>query len=317
MSETRIILGRFTATEERQVRCCHSMDKYLYVGTGPDGILYRSIDGFMFSEFYKTGDYYVTSVCDYGNALFVGTSPNGYVLMHNFNTGNRFHYLTTGDYQVTTMVVHDEKLWVGTSPSGLVFSFDGVSWILEYDSYGGGVKKLVSDGDILYAFVDGNEFIPCLKDGKWILLDNGNSPFSISAFSKVTTSIPYLDKNQNFDVSFSCACVADGKLFFAPENKCNLYMYDGSSVGIVRQWDGDSIGAIENIGDEQLIVAVDDSLYVVSLSELTSDQSYGGERSSLGTPTLVGPSENFSGTQGISVEYGSNTVMSGMSGGLT
>ena len=262
---TRSIIAKFTSTEQNLSRCYHTMSKYLYVGTGTDGIVYRTVDGFDYSEFYKTGDKYVTAIADYGNALFAGTSPNGRIMMHNFNTANRFHYVTTGDYQVTAFTVHDDKLYAGTSPSGMIFSFDGSDWTLEYDAYGGGIKSLVSYGDSLYVFVDGFESIPVLTGGKWGFLQNGSSTFSISSFSKSTTTIDILETNKNFDASFSCADTMNGVLYFAPGNRCNLYAYDGSSISIVNQWDGEMIRAISPIGDKQLMVAVDNMLYVAEV----------------------------------------------------
>lgn len=319
MTQTRSILARFRTTDERLVRCCHAMGRYLYVGTGPDGILYRSTDGFSFSEFYKTGDMYVTSVCDYGNALFVGTSPGGYILMHNFNTGNRFHYVTTGDYQVTAMVVHNDRLYAGTSPSGMIFSFDGNNWVMEYDSYGAGIIDMVSDGTDMYVFVQGVEFVPCLKDTGWELLHNGEDSLSISSFSKAKTSLSILAKNANFDTSFSCACVAGDKLFFAPENKCNLYMFDGTEVSIVHQWHGTRIWDIENIGDEQIAIAVDDTVYVTAvgdiptISEGTTTQQSTSDPGTSSQDTSSQPSQDFTGGDELMVESQDYSEDAGMS----
>lgn len=283
MSENRSILARFTSVHDRQIRCCHAFGPHLYLGTGPEGIVYRSTDGFSFSEFYKTGEYYATAIADYGNALFVGTSSNGYIMMHNFNTGNRFQYVVTGDYQVTAFAVHGGKLYAGTSPSGMVFSFDGDKWVLEYDSYGGGIKSMVSDGDVLYVFVDGVEFVPCLKSSGWVFLKNGDVSFSISSFSKISTSLSVLSKNNNFDASFSCACFHDSKVYFAPSNRCNLYVYDGKNVSIVYQWSGTKITSIESVGDKQLVVSVDDTVYLMSDSVDTSTAISSGSQGNVGS----------------------------------
>ena len=295
MAENRSILARFTSVQDRQIRCCHAFGPHLYLGTGPEGIVYRSTDGFSFSEFYKTGEYYATAIADYGNALFVGTSSNGYIMMHNFNTGNRFNYVITGDYQVTSFAVHNDKLYAGTSPSGMVFSFDGNKWVLEYDSYGGGIKSMISDGEILYVFVEGVEFIPCLKSSGWQFLKNGDVSFSVSSFSKVSTSLPVLANNKNFDTSFSCACVHDSKAYFAPYNRCNLYVYDGQNVSIAYQWSGTRITAIESVGDKQLVVAVDDTVYLMSESvDASVSLSSGSQEDAVSTTTST--TETVTGT---------------------
>lgn len=256
------VLAKFNATGDEQIHCFHPFGPYMYVGTGPDGILYRTSDGLSLEEFWKTGSTHVTAVQDYGNALFVGTSPDGKILMHNFNTENRFHYVTTGDYRVNSFAVCEGILYVGTYPSGLVLSFDGRIWKNDYDSYGNGITDLISYNDALYVFCLGLEFIPCLKDGEWGVLEDGDEPFSVSAGMKVSTTIDIVSCNRNYDHSFNCAVVVGNKLFFAPYNQCNLYMYDGTNVTVAYQWDGQRIRDLASVGNNQLAVAVDDTVYL-------------------------------------------------------
>jgi len=256
------VVAKFSAIGGEQIHCMHPLNQHMYIGTGPYGILYRTIDGLSLEEFWRTDDTHVTAVQDYGNALFVGTSPGGQILMHNFNTENRFHYVTTGDYRVNSFAVNDGVLYAGTYPSGLVLSFDGRIWKNEYDSYGAGVTDLVSYGDALYVFCLGLEFVPYFKDGEWGVMQNGETDFSMSTKTKATTNISVLSKSRNYDHSFNCAVVAGGKLFFAPYNQCNLYSFDGSAVEIAYQWDGSRIQDLAAIGQNQLAVAVDDMVYV-------------------------------------------------------
>jgi hypothetical protein len=259
------ILAKFTCEKKAQICSFHVMNGYLYIGTGPDGIVYRTSSGFDLTEFYKTGESYVTAISDYGNALFCGTSSGGKIMMHNFTTGNRFNYVNTGDYKVTSFCVYKDKLYAGTSPSGIILSFNGTSWGVEYDCYGGGVKDMRVLGDSMYVFVDQIEFVPCLTDGKWTFMKSGEDVFSITGFKKVKTTIDSLQKNLNFDFAFNAACVVGDKLYFSPVNSCNLYSFDGSNVSIVYQWDGEKIGAIESIGSSQIFVSVDNVIYVCDL----------------------------------------------------
>lgn len=265
MTDFRSITAKFNCQKQTQICSCHAMGGYLYVGSGPEGIVYRTKDGSDLSEFYKTGESYVTALSDFGNALFIGTSPSGYIFMHNFSTGNRFHYATSGDYQVTAFCVHSNKLYAGTSPSGLVLSFDGTTWAMEYDSYGGGINSMVSFGGSLYLFIEEIDFVPCLTSSGWQIMKNGDQSFSLSAFKKVTTSLSSLNKNRNFDYSFKCAVATSKKLYFCSGNRCNLYEFDGKTVKIIYQWSGRFINSIEIVGEKQLVVAVDDEVYVSDL----------------------------------------------------
>jgi len=265
MAESRTLLARFNCTNDTEVRCCHSFGSYFYVGGGPGGVVYRTKDGSAVSEFYRTGESFVTSINDFGNALFVGTSPSGKIFMHNFNTGNRFYYVTTGDYEVTAFCKHNDKLYVGTSPSGLVLSFDGDKWVNEYDSYGDGINNLISFNGNLYVFIESGETIPCLTVDGWEFLKTDGAVFSLPAFKKVTTTLSSLEKNQNFDCYFGPSVSVGGKMYFAAGNRCSLYSFDGSKVEIVYQWSGTAIRAIESIADTQLVVSVDDLVYVCDL----------------------------------------------------
>jgi hypothetical protein len=255
------LVAKFRGVDDRQIRCCHSMNSNLYLGCGPGAVVYRTQDGFGLSEFYKIEEAFVTAICDYNNALFVGTSPGGGIYMHNFDTGNRFHCVISGDYQVTSFCVYNDKLYAGTSPSGLILSFDGSVWNLEYDSYGGGIKSMVVLDGSMYVFVDGVEFVPCLTSSTWSFMKNADVNFSISSSQKVVTTLELLKKKKEYDFSFNASCVAGGKIYFAPQNKCNLYSYDGKTVKMEYQWAGSSIQAIESVGDAQLFVAIDDVVY--------------------------------------------------------
>ena len=259
------LVAKFKSVDQRLIQCCHAMNQYLYIGAGSEGIVYRTQDGFSLSEFYKIDDSYVTALTDYGNALFVGSSPGGNIFMHNFNTGNRFQYVITGDYRVTSFCTFKDKLYAGTSPSGLVLSFDGNSWKTEYDCYGAGIKGMSALGDKMYVFVENVEFILCLSESGWAFVKSGDKDFSLASSKKVNTTIETLKQNPDYDFSFSCSCVAGDKVYFCPQNRCNLYSYDGTTVSIVYQWSGNQISAIESIGDKQLFVAVDDIVYVTEL----------------------------------------------------
>lgn len=265
MIESRKILAKYSCIKTPIIGAAHSFGNYLYLGTGPNGIVYRSDFGCGLSDFYSTGENYVTSIIDFGGALFIGTSPNGKIFMHNFNTGNRFHVVTTGDYKVSSFCVHDNKLYAGTSPSGILFSFDGDKWLLEYDSYGMGIKNVISYKNNLYLFVENGNEILCFSSGKWGFVKSGENIFSISSFKKVTTSIDILQKNSNYDFGFGASNVVNDKIYFSSGNRCSLYSFDGNNVLLVNQWSGEKIGAIEASGNKQIAVAVDDTIYVCDL----------------------------------------------------
>ena len=261
-SSHKTVYASFSATAPLPIQVQHGFGSYLYLGTAPDGLILRSKDGFYYDEFWRTGSGAVTALMDFGNALFAGTSPDGRVLMHNFNTGNRFHFVNTGDNKVSAMAVHDGMLFVGTSPSGLVLSFDGLKWVKEYDAYGGAIRSLASFSDSLYVFLDEAETIPIRgPDGGWSLVAVGTEPFALPGFSAVTTSITELQQNQGFDRSFGPSVVFGQKLYFAGGRHATLYSFDGSQVSRVFDAGDGAVSSLFKAAD-QLFLTVDDTLYV-------------------------------------------------------
>jgi hypothetical protein len=259
----KLLVAEYNSENINRIMACHPFGPYLYIGTSPDGLVLRTKDGFSHEEFWRIDDKQITAIADFGNALFFGTSPNGKIYMHNFNTDNRFHVVDSGDYEISAFAVHNSILYAATGPSGLVLSFDGREWEKEYDAHGGRINKMVSLNGNLYIFLDQSETIPFRnEDGIWELLDEGTDPFSIVGHKNVTTSLRSLEKNENFDHSFTTAAVFNSKLMFSGALRAALYEFDGAKVNQVFQTEGERINAIEPVGDTQLFIAVDDKVYV-------------------------------------------------------
>lgn len=251
------ISSKFRSLVREGVVCSHYFDGYLYVGAG-NGIVYRTIDGKSYQEFWKTGEMVVTTISSYANALFVGTGPEGKVLMHNFSTGNRFHYLTSGDYEIASMVVVDDVLYVVTSPSGVVISFDGSRWRKEYESFYDASVAVLHD-DKLYVFFK-DSFSVLVKDSVWKFMEDDESPFSIAGKPKVKSTLPGLARDANYDYGVLAAASFDGKIFFSGNRKPTLYSYNDGAVTVAYQFAGDPIVSMA-ASATQLFVAVGDTVY--------------------------------------------------------
>ncbi len=264
MSIEQYTIFKFSSDDEKKINCYHSLGQHLYLGSGNDGIVYRTKDGYNLFEFYKIDDTSVNAIIDYKNALFIGSSSNGCIYMHNFSTGNRFKYVVTGDYSVSSFCVFEDKLYVGTSPSGLILSFDGNKWKKEYQANHGIVSMNVL-GNTLCVFVNQVSYILGLKNGEWefIKYKNGDKEemFSIYSYQKIHSVIFSNIKEKESDHSFSCSAKLGDKVLFAPQNRANLYMYDGENISILYKGDGKKISSIETIGDEQIFMAIGDSVY--------------------------------------------------------
>lgn len=261
-SDSKTIRASFQAQAPWPIRCLYGYGSYLYLGTAPDGTVMRTKDGFYYEEFWRTGRVSIEALAEFGGALFVGTSPDGQILMHNFNTGNRFHVVTSGDVAVSCLHVHDGMLFAGTSPSGLVLSFDGLTWRKEYDAYGAAVKSMASLSGGLYVFLDEAEVVPVRNSaGSWSTMVAAGQPFALPQFSAVKTTIAELAQNRGYDRSYGPSVVFKGKLYFAGGKRGALYSFDGS--GVVRVFDaGTDLITCVFVAADQMFLGVGDALYV-------------------------------------------------------
>lgn len=261
---TKTIMAKFTAIAASPVTCSASYGSYMYFG-GADGILYRTVDGSYHDEFWRIGAGPITSVGVYADAIFVGTSPGGEVYMHNFSTGNRFHYVSSGDDAVTAMCVNDDVLYVGTSRSGIILSFDGERWTKEYEAMRS-ISAMCSYGGSLYVFFLDSDSV-LVNDGAWRFMSDGKSIFSVGGKFKVSTSLKSLESGRTSESGISGAVVSGSKIYFSGKDRAVLYSFDGSSVVIENQFGEGIIGCLSGGGNGQVFVSVGDSVYVNIVEE--------------------------------------------------
>jgi len=215
----------------------------------------------------------VSSVIEYGNALFVGTAIDGKIYMHNFTTGNRFHYVTTGDYEVSAMAIFNGLLYVGTKPGGMVLSFNGDVWNREYEAYGAGIESMTVWNNRLYLFSAGTQTVPYVDEsGTWNFMGESDGVFSISGASPAVTSLDPLLIPKVFDYGFTDSTVFNGQLMFVGGEKKKLYSYDGTTVRVEFQSTTGDISGVEAVGATQLYLAAGDTMYIHEI-ELTSTDS--------------------------------------------
>jgi len=273
MSEAKTLTGKFTVVSPAPVASMYALDEYLYVGSGENGYLYRTIDGVSFEEFWRTGEIAVTSISEFGNALFIGTALGGKIMLHNFNTGNRFHYITTGDYEVSAMTTFNGLLYAATSPGGMVLSFDGDKWRKVYEAHGSGIRSMTVWNDRLHLFVEGTQSIPYLDtDGAWHFLEDTSGLLSISGTSPATTSLESLAIPNVFDYGFTYSTAFNGKLMFVGGEQKKLYSFDGTTVKVEFQSTTGDISGLATAGTMQLYISAGNTLYVHQ-TELYDDGS--------------------------------------------
>lgn len=256
---TKSLMASFTADMMSPVVCSAPYGGYLYVA-GADGIVYSTVDGSYYDEFWRVDDGSVMSLGVYGDALFVGTSPEGSIYMHNFSTGNRFHYATTGDHAVTRLTEHDGVLYAGTSRSGVILSFDGDEWRKEFEALRS-VSSMESYSGSLYVFFSDSSSVLAYNGKEWKFMFDGESIFTVGGNSPALTSLPALAGGQSNDSGVSLSAVVGDKIFFSGTDRATVYSFDGSAVTIEYQFGEGLISSLSS-SENQLFVSIGDTVYV-------------------------------------------------------
>jgi hypothetical protein len=92
----------------------------LYVGTSPDGKVYKVTGPNQFSEFCSPeGKYIWSMVFDAADNLYVGTGGSGIIYKVD-KEGNKSAFYTCADNHAVTLLRENNNLLVGTAPGGLV-----------------------------------------------------------------------------------------------------------------------------------------------------------------------------------------------------
>jgi len=270
---SKTLIASFVSDRQSPVLCSADYDGHMYIG-GSDGTVYQTIDGSYYREFWNIAAGPVTSLAFYGGAMFAGTSPDGGVYMHNFNTGNRFHYVVSGDDEVSAMSVHEDVLYAGTARSGIILSYDGDRWRKEYESHRS-ISSISSFGNDMYVFFSDSNVVLVFSGGKWSFMNDGDSIFSVGGKKMVTTSIDELASYGLDEIGIGHSAVAGNKMYFSGVKIPNVYSYDGSSVVVEWQFGDGSIGGMAG-SENQIFVAVDDTVYVNVAEESATASSDGG-----------------------------------------
>ncbi len=266
MSE-KTLIASFVAQKMSPITCSVAYDGYFYLG-GADGTVYKTVDGSYYDEFWRIDDGPIISIIEYGQALFVGTSPYGNVHMHNFSTNNRFHSVITGDDSVSSMEVHSDILYVATAQSGIILSFNGDEWNKEYESLRS-ISSMSSFGGKFYVFFEDANSVLVYDGNSWNFLLDAKSLFSVGSKAVVDTTIVALSGNNQAESGVGHSCVMGGKLYFTGVDRPTLYSYNGSSVVIEHQFGGGKITSLDS-SESQVFVSINQYIYV-NVTEDVSD----------------------------------------------
>jgi hypothetical protein len=252
------MMARFTIDQFGGATCSCSYDGWTYVGS-KNGIVYRTIDGISYDEFLRTYSPMVSSLHVFGNALFIGTSPNGVILIHNFSTGNRFVYVQTGDYSISSIVDDGDTMYASTSPSGMILSFNGYEWKKIYESFTD-ISSLCYYSGGIYAFSRDDGTVRVRSENAWSFMKDDGVIFVVGKKNFVSSKSE-IPGNPHFEIGVGTSTSVGGKMYFSGVKNPVVYSYNGSKVSVEYRFSGGTISSMSSSVD-QLFIAVGPDLYV-------------------------------------------------------
>lgn len=128
--------------------------EYIFAGTGDQGYILRSSNGFHWENYYKTNDFHVTALFVYNNYLYSGTSSSGYIYITDLLTNETVLSQKLGG-EVTSFVSLNEEIYVSTSSPAAVYKLNTTTkkWDVFYQPYGSKIFKLYVDNGELSMLV--------------------------------------------------------------------------------------------------------------------------------------------------------------------
>jgi hypothetical protein len=126
----------------------------IFAGTGDEGYILRSNNGYHWENFYKTDDYHVTALYVYNNILYSGTSPHGMIYMTDLTTKTTTLSQKVGG-DVVSFVDYNNDIYMATNNPVNVYKFNITTnkWDSFYKPYTSCIYKLYVDNNELSILV--------------------------------------------------------------------------------------------------------------------------------------------------------------------
>lgn len=126
----------------------------IFAGTGDEGYILRSNNGYHWENFYKTDDYHVKALYVFNNILYSGTSPKGLVYTTDLTTKVTSLSQEVGG-EVVSFVDYNEEMYMATNNPVNVYKFNITTnkWDSFYKPYTSRIYKLYIDNNELSILV--------------------------------------------------------------------------------------------------------------------------------------------------------------------
>lgn len=182
----------FSVDKSQTIFCLEIYENFAYAGTGPNGVILRSLNRNFWEQYYITDDIHVNCLFAFNGFLYVGTSPLGYI-----------YIIDLSDNSLKNSNMIGNKIINFTSINNIIYAFSeknvyfydeiNEKWDFLYKA-SDIINCVYSDNNIFYLGLNGPNIIS--YDGeKWSLLTNSADNFY--SFRNVSKN-PFFHLNENF-----------------------------------------------------------------------------------------------------------------------
>jgi len=281
-------------------------NQYAYAGTSENGMIIRSLNRFIWENYYQLDDTIVTSLFVNGNTLFAGTAPNGKIYRINLTT----NAVTLDDQlngKIVNIFLYNQHIYACTSTPPAVYKFDSLtfSWILFYKPYGTAINQAGVALDKIILSIDAQNIIS--YDGtNWNI--EISQPDNVATQRRVSKSV-FSHVSYNFldipSINTTSGMANEDILDIFPYNRLvgmNTFVQDGSTLTIggsnygrifnynnglldpIFDTNSTTVSALLNLDLGVNLAAIDSNLYLVNCGPITTTTTI--------TPTDPEPNPN-------------------------
>lgn len=123
--------------------------EYIFAGTGDQGYILRSSNGYHWENYYKTNDFHVTALFVFNNNLYSGTMPNGYLYITDLTTNETVLSQQLGGDIVSFTELNGE-IYVAINNPQKVYKLNSIGkWDIFYEPFTSKIYRLyVKNGEL-------------------------------------------------------------------------------------------------------------------------------------------------------------------------
>jgi len=302
------------------VHCIAFYGEMAFAGTGSNGMILKTTDRYIWSNYYQTQDDHVTALMVNEEYLFVGTTPSCKIYRINLNTNADNYYREFGG-SARDFAIYKNNIYLAIDGSPRIYRYNSSQnqWDLFYEPYGK-INRMKTIGDKLFVVMERENII--YFDGEsWSLFGNGLE--NISSVRNISKNIftyydySFIDRStvvetqewpsekifdvfpQNISVGLNTIEQDGTSVVIGSSNKARIYRVLDDKIKTIFDTQGTAVHSLLNVSVGVNLAAIDNKLYLLHAGDISSNDA-----TTTTTATVQEPEELSQGTINITFPEG-------------